>query len=84
MAKRRVGESGCSSVSLKARVILFLVVATVLFEAGIVDPTRIVRAEVENAVSVAAMILLAETVVTEHATADPASLPTWPHTRVSA
>jgi chaperonin GroEL len=36
-----------------------------MIEAGIVDPAKVVRSEVENAVSVASMILLAETVVTE-------------------
>jgi len=36
-----------------------------MFEAGIVDPAKVVRSEVENAVSVAAMIMLVETVVTE-------------------
>ena len=38
-----------------------------MIEAGIVDPAKVVRSEVENAVSVASMILLAETVVTEPA-----------------
>ena len=36
-----------------------------MIDAGIVDPAKVVRSEVENAVSVAAMIMLAETVVTE-------------------
>lgn len=36
-----------------------------MIEAGIVDPAKVVRSEVENAVSVAAMIMLVETVVTE-------------------
>lgn len=38
-----------------------------MIEAGIVDSTKVVRSEVESAVSVASMVLLAETVVTEPA-----------------
>lgn len=45
-----------------------------MITAGIVDPAKVVRAEVENAVSVAAMVLLAETVVTE-AVPDGAAIP---------
>jgi chaperonin GroEL len=36
-----------------------------LFEAGIVDPTKVVRTALENAVSIAGMILLAEATLTE-------------------
>ncbi len=47
-----------------------------MVEAGIVDPATVVRPEVENAVSVAAMILLAETVVTESVQDADRALPT--------
>ena len=46
-----------------------------MIEAGIVDPTKVVRSEVENAVSVASMILLAETVVTEPAESADGAVP---------
>ncbi len=36
-----------------------------LFEAGIVDPTKVVRTALENAVSVASVLLLAEATMTE-------------------
>src|SRR5581483_543677 len=36
-----------------------------LFEAGIVDPTKVVRTALENAVSVAGVLLLAEATMTE-------------------
>jgi chaperonin GroEL len=36
-----------------------------LFEAGIVDPTKVVRVALENAVSVASVLLLTEATLTE-------------------
>jgi chaperonin GroEL len=36
-----------------------------LFEAGIVDPTKVVRVALENAVSVASVLLLTEATMTE-------------------
>jgi chaperonin GroEL len=36
-----------------------------LFEAGIVDPAKVVRLGLENAVSVASVLLLTEAIVTE-------------------
>jgi chaperonin GroEL len=36
-----------------------------LFEAGIVDPTKVVRIALENAVSVASVLLLTEATMTE-------------------
>jgi chaperonin GroEL len=36
-----------------------------LFEAGIVDPTKVVRIALENAVSVAGILLLTEATMTE-------------------
>jgi chaperonin GroEL len=36
-----------------------------LYEAGIVDPTKVVRVALENAVSVASILLLAEATMTE-------------------
>ena len=36
-----------------------------LFEAGIIDPTKVVRIALENAVSVASVLLLTEATMTE-------------------
>jgi chaperonin GroEL len=36
-----------------------------LFEAGIVDPTKVIRVALENAVSVASVLLLTEATLTE-------------------
>jgi chaperonin GroEL len=36
-----------------------------LFEAGIIDPTKVVRVALENAVSVASVLLLTEATLTE-------------------
>ena len=36
-----------------------------LFEAGIIDPTKVVRVALENAVSVASVLLLTEATMTE-------------------
>jgi len=36
-----------------------------LFEAGIIDPTKVVRIALENAVSVAGVLLLTEATMTE-------------------
>jgi chaperonin GroEL len=36
-----------------------------MFEAGIIDPTKVVRLALENAVSVASVLLLAEATLTE-------------------
>ena len=36
-----------------------------MFEAGIVDPTKVVRVAIENAVSVASVLLLTEATMTE-------------------
>ncbi len=47
-----------------------------LIEAGIVDPTKVVRVALENAVSVASVLLLTEAVLTE--------LPEKPHARAEA
>ncbi len=44
-----------------------------LFEAGIVDPTKVVRIAVENAVSVASVLLLTEAVMTEKSEDKPES-----------
>ena len=48
-----------------------------LFEAGIVDPTKVVRIALENAVSVASVLLLAAATMTEkpEKPAEPASAP---------
>ena len=44
-----------------------------LFEAGIVDPAKVVRVGLENAVSVASTLLLTEATMTEHADEKPAA-----------
>ena len=49
-----------------------------LYEAGIVDPTKVVRVALENAVSVASVLLLTEAVMTELPEKE-APLPTQPH-----
>ena len=49
-----------------------------LYEAGIIDPTKVVRVALENAVSVASVLLLTEAVMTELPEKE-APLPTQPH-----
>lgn len=49
-----------------------------LYEVGIVDPTKVVRVALENAVSVASVLLLTEAVMTELPEKE-APLPTQPH-----
>jgi chaperonin GroEL len=46
-----------------------------LFEAGIVDPTKVVRVALENAVSVASVLLLTEATMTEIPEKERAALP---------
>lgn len=46
-----------------------------MFEAGIIDPTKVVRVALENAASVAGMLLTTECVVTEIAKPEPAMPP---------
>jgi chaperonin GroEL len=46
-----------------------------LYEAGIVDPTKVVRVALENAVSVASVLLLTEATLTEIPEKDKAPLP---------
>jgi chaperonin GroEL len=46
-----------------------------LYEAGIVDPTKVVRVALENAVSVASVLLLTEATMTEVPEKDKAALP---------
>ncbi|MGB7906197.1 MAG: chaperonin GroEL [Steroidobacteraceae bacterium] len=46
-----------------------------LYEAGIVDPTKVVRVALENAVSVASVLLLTEATMTEIPEKDKAALP---------
>ncbi len=43
-----------------------------MFEAGIIDPTKVVRVALENAASVAGMLLTTECVITESKSAEPA------------
>ena len=49
-----------------------------LFEAGIVDPTKVVRIALENAVSVASVLLLTEATMTEIPAKDHPPLPESP------
>lgn len=49
-----------------------------LFEAGIVDPTRVVRIALENAVSVASVLLLTEATLTEVPDKEKTALPEPP------
>ena len=46
-----------------------------MYEAGIIDPTKVVRVALENAASVAGMLLTTECVVTEIAKPEPAMPP---------
>lgn len=46
-----------------------------MFEAGIIDPTKVVRIALENAVSVASMLLLTEATITELPEKEPAEPP---------
>lgn len=46
-----------------------------MFEAGIIDPTKVARVALENAASVAGMLLTTEAVVTEIKSAEPAMPP---------
>ena len=43
-----------------------------MYEAGIIDPTKVVRVALENAASVAGMLLTTECVITEIKSAEPA------------
>ena len=43
-----------------------------MFEAGIIDPTKVVRVALENAASVSGMLLTTECVITEVKSAEPA------------
>jgi chaperonin GroEL len=46
-----------------------------LYEAGIVDPTKVVRVALENAVSVASVLLLTEATMTEIPEKEKAAMP---------
>jgi chaperonin GroEL len=46
-----------------------------LYEAGIVDPTKVVRVALENAVSVASVLLLTEATMTEIPDREKSSVP---------
>jgi chaperonin GroEL len=46
-----------------------------LMEAGIIDPTKVVRVALENAVSVASVLLLTEVTLTELPEQKPRALP---------
>jgi chaperonin GroEL len=49
-----------------------------LLESGIVDPAKVVRTALENAVSVASVLLLTEATMTEHAEKPKNHLPAEP------
>ena len=44
-----------------------------MIESGIIDPTKVTRTAIENAVSVASMLLMTECVVVDEATEDVAA-----------
>lgn len=46
-----------------------------MYEAGIIDPTKVVRVALENAASVAGMLLTTECVITEVKSEEPAGMP---------
>jgi chaperonin GroEL len=46
-----------------------------MFDAGIVDPTKVVRVALENAVSIAGTLLLSEATLTEIPEPNPQSAP---------
>ena len=50
-----------------------------LVKAGIVDPTKVVRSEIQNAASVAGMLLTTEAVVGELPKKDEPRMPSMPH-----
>jgi len=50
-----------------------------LFDAGVIDPTKVARVALENASSVAGMLLTTECVLAEHKEDKPAAMPPMPH-----
>jgi len=50
-----------------------------LFDAGVIDPTKVARVALENAASVAGMLLTTECVLVEHKEDKPAAMPPMPH-----
>ncbi len=50
-----------------------------MIQAGIIDPAKVIRAEIENATSIAAMILTTETLVTDIPEKNPAGAPGGGH-----
>jgi chaperonin GroEL len=49
-----------------------------LFESGVIDPAKVVRTVIENAVSVAALFLTTEAVITEEPNPEPTMPPQMP------
>ncbi|MFZ3183716.1 MAG: TCP-1/cpn60 chaperonin family protein, partial [Pseudomonas sp.] len=49
-----------------------------MYEAGIIDPTKVVRIALENAVSVASILLLTEATMTEIPEKEPSAPPAFP------
>ncbi|WP_193069210.1 chaperonin GroEL [Pseudomonas sp. K5] len=50
----------------------------VMYEAGIIDPTKVVRIALENAVSVASILLLTEATITDIPEKEPPAQPSFP------
>jgi len=49
-----------------------------LFQAGVIDPTKVTRVALENAASIAGMLLTTECVVVEHKDKDAPAMPPMP------
>lgn len=50
-----------------------------LFQSGVIDPTKVARVALENAASIAGMLLTTECVLAEHKEDKPAAMPPMPH-----
>jgi chaperonin GroEL len=50
-----------------------------LFQSGVIDPTKVARVALENASSIAGMLLTTECVLADHKEDKPAAMPQMPH-----
>jgi len=50
-----------------------------LFQSGVIDPTKVARVALENAASIAGMLLTTECVLADHKEDKPAAMPQMPH-----
>jgi chaperonin GroEL len=69
---RMLAEQGCIGFDAAANRYVDM------YEAGIIDPTKVVRVALENAVSVASVLLLTEATMTEIAEKDSPAPPPFP------